>query len=96
MKTESLGSELGDSVELSTEKETMDDASVSQSNGAESVVAQDPETGINGDETTFSYERLKTKSSNPVHGIDYKQREVLTLCRIKIWSLCFQMLYNSI
>lgn len=75
VKTESLGSELGDSVELSTEKETMDDASVSQSNGAESVVAQDPETGINGDETTFSYERLKTKSSNPVHGIDYKQRE---------------------
>lgn len=80
MKTESVGSDLGDSVELSAEKETMDDdASVSQSNGAEAAV-QDPETGTNGDETTFSYERLKTKSSNPVHGIDYKQREVLTLC----------------
>ncbi|XP_074566292.1 villin-2-like [Curcuma longa] len=75
VKTESVGSDLGDSVELSAEKETTDDASVSQSNGAEAAVAQDPETGINGDETTFSYERLKTKSSNPVHGIDYKQRE---------------------
>ncbi|XP_042447003.1 villin-2-like [Zingiber officinale] len=74
VKTESVGSDLGDSVELSAEKETMDDASVSQSNGAEAAV-QDPETGTNGDETTFSYERLKTKSSNPVHGIDYKQRE---------------------
>nr|XP_018677162.1 PREDICTED: uncharacterized protein LOC108951158 [Musa acuminata subsp. malaccensis] len=36
---------------------------------------REPETAENGGETTFSYDRLKAKSTNPVRGIDYKQRE---------------------
>lgn len=45
-----------------------------------------PETGSNGDSepnqeniedgSTFSYDQLKTKSSKPVSGIDFKRREV--------------------
>jgi hypothetical protein len=30
----------------------------------------------NGGETTFNYDRLISKSTNPVSGIDYKRREV--------------------
>lgn len=34
------------------------------------------ETGSDGSQTTFSYERLKAKSKNPVTRIDFKKREV--------------------
>lgn len=34
------------------------------------------ETGNDSSQTTFSYERLKAKSENPVTGIDLKRREV--------------------
>lgn len=84
-KIESAGSELGDPFEVSVEKEiTEADSSVSESNGADSEVPQEPDTAENGGETTFSYDRLKAKSTNPVRGIDYKQREV---CESKFFQL---------
>lgn len=50
---------------------------VSVSGGADSDPAQDsPQAIENGAECTFSYERLKAKSTNPAKGIDYKRREV--------------------
>ncbi|WOK96048.1 villin-2-like isoform X1 [Canna indica] len=68
--------DLEGTAELSTEKESTEgDGPVSESNGADPEVAEDPKVDENGGETTFSYERLKAKSSNPVRGIDYKRRE---------------------
>ncbi|RWW34763.1 hypothetical protein GW17_00000459 [Ensete ventricosum] len=76
-KTDGVGSELGASLGLSPEKEvTEGDGTISESTISDTEVAQDPEIVNNGGETTFSYERLKAKSSNPVRGIDYKRREV--------------------
>lgn len=72
----SMESNLGDSIELSGEKEPTEEGSISVSNGEDSEVAQHSKLDENGGETTFSYERLKAKSGNPVRGIDYKQREV--------------------
>ncbi|CAL9044118.1 unnamed protein product [Musa banksii] len=75
-KTESAGSESGDSLEISAEKETTEGNGIlSDSNGADSDVATNPQIDENGGECTFTYERLKAKSSNPVSGIDYKRRE---------------------
>ncbi|KAJ8505885.1 hypothetical protein OPV22_006771 [Ensete ventricosum] len=75
-KTESAGSESGDSLEISAAKETTDGNGIlSESNGADSEVATNPQIDENGGESTFTYERLKAKSSNPVSGIDYKRRE---------------------
>ncbi|CAL9751927.1 unnamed protein product [Musa acuminata subsp. burmannicoides] len=75
-KTESAGSESGDSLEISAEKETTQGNGIlSDSNGADSDVATNPQIDENGGECTFTYERLKAKSSNPVSGIDYKRRE---------------------
>ncbi|CAA6668975.1 unnamed protein product [Spirodela intermedia] len=49
---------------------------VSVSSGADSDAAQEsPWVNDNGAECTFSYERLKAKSTNPAKGIDYKRRE---------------------
>lgn len=76
-KTNSVGSELGASLGLSLETEIAEgDSTISESTISDTEVAQDPEIVKNGGETTFSYERLKAKSSNPVRGIDYKRREV--------------------
>ncbi|XP_078436450.1 villin-2-like isoform X2 [Wolffia australiana] len=44
--------------------------------GLASEPAQDsPKINENGAECTFSYERLKAKSTNPAKGVDYKRRE---------------------
>lgn len=53
--------------------------SISESNGEGSLVKEDSLIDENGGESTFSYERLRAKSTNPVRGINYKQREVCTL-----------------
>lgn len=39
-------------------------------------VSQEQTANENGGQTTFSYERLISKSTDPVSGIDYKRREV--------------------
>lgn len=50
--------------------------SVSEANeGETNLSTEDGQTDENGGACTFSYERLKSSSSNPVKGIDYKRRE---------------------
>nr|XP_029124098.1 villin-2 isoform X2 [Elaeis guineensis] len=71
VKTESASTEVRNPEEISTEG----DRSTTESNGADSKVIQDLKIGEDGDQSTFSYERLKAKSSNPIRGIDYKRRE---------------------
>ncbi|KAJ1695673.1 hypothetical protein LUZ63_012371 [Rhynchospora breviuscula] len=44
-------------------------------NKADSEVQPELKMNINGAEATFTYEQLKSKSSNPVSGIDYTRRE---------------------
>ena len=41
-------------------------------------VSQEQTANENGGQTIFSYERLISKSTDPVSGIDYKRREVCT------------------
>lgn len=48
-------------------------------------VSQEQTANENGGETIFSYERLISKSTDPVSGIDYKRREVCTFyCILKM------------
>jgi hypothetical protein len=54
-------------------------------------VSKEQTASENGGETTFSYDRLISKSTNPVSGIDYKRREVRyfhCIHKIKIASVC--------
>lgn len=66
---------MGDPLEISAEgmeeRESEDD-------GADSELEDSP-VDEDGGERIFSYEQLKSKSSNPVRGIDYKRREVHAL-----------------
>ncbi|XP_077241687.1 villin 2 [Tasmannia lanceolata] len=69
-------SEVKDSQEVPDMKGTTEGGgSISESNGEDSPMKQDAQSGENGCETTFSYERVKAKSSNPASGIDYQRRE---------------------
>lgn len=77
MKTDDANSEGADPLEISSAVDGGE--SISESNGADSDAKQDSLVEENGDGKTFSYERLKSKSSKPVTGIDYKRREVCNL-----------------
>lgn len=72
-------SEAGESNVFNQEK----DAAVDEapSSGTDGAVAEAPveETTENVGEATFSYDRLISKSTDPVRGIDYKRREVCSL-----------------
>ncbi|XP_057500774.1 villin-2-like isoform X2 [Actinidia eriantha] len=77
-KSENALSEVEDSKEVSEVKDTEEGEPVLGSNWDDSRPKQVVEQGENGRETcqsTFSYERLKVHSDNPVTGIDFKQRE---------------------
>lgn len=77
-KSEHELSEVENSKEDS-EVDTVADETVLESNGNDSESKQEAEQDENGSETnqsTFSYERLKAHSENPVTGIDFKRREV--------------------
>ena len=51
-------------------------------------VSQEQTANENGGQTIFSYERLTSKSTDPVSGIDYKRREVYLL--LPPWkTFCF-------
>ncbi|XP_074582400.1 villin-2-like isoform X2 [Curcuma longa] len=70
-KTESEGSDSGQPEAMEG-----DDSEGDHNDEEESEVAQeDAEITENVGECTFNYECLKTKSSDPVRGIDYKRRE---------------------
>uniref|UniRef100_A0A1D1Z314 Villin-2 n=1 Tax=Anthurium amnicola TaxID=1678845 RepID=A0A1D1Z314_9ARAE len=70
-------SEADFTPEDTSEKDTADAIGYVAENSVEdSDVKQDSSpTDENGGERTFSYERLKAKSTNPAKGIDYKRRE---------------------
>ncbi|XP_020595341.1 villin-2-like, partial [Phalaenopsis equestris] len=75
-KIETATSETEDPVEVAAVKvENEVDGFESESNGTVAEVNQDSFAEDKNGEKTFSYERLKAKSSNPVTGIDYKRRE---------------------
>ncbi|GJN31511.1 hypothetical protein PR202_gb19920 [Eleusine coracana subsp. coracana] len=63
-------------AEESPESITDQDA---QEGRTEPDVSHEQTANENGGETTFSYDRLISKSTNPVSGIDYKRRELLPL-----------------
>ncbi|KAJ4791689.1 hypothetical protein LUZ62_042935 [Rhynchospora pubera] len=83
LKVENMVSEVGDVTpppEGSSEKDGTEGDQLSVSTetaeAADSVeVSQEETAEANGGETTFSYDRLRSKSTNPVRGIDYKRRE---------------------
>ncbi|XP_039849026.1 villin-2-like [Panicum virgatum] len=66
-------SEAGESSVFHQEKDVVDGAP-SEADGAEAE-APEEETTENVGEATFSYDRLISKSTDPVRGIDYKRRE---------------------
>ncbi|CAO2181728.1 unnamed protein product [Urochloa humidicola] len=67
-------SEAGESSVFHQEKDAAVDVAPSESDGAEAE-APEEETTENVGEATFSYDRLISKSTDPVRGIDYKRRE---------------------
>jgi hypothetical protein len=66
-------SEAGESSLFHQEKDVVEGAP-SEADGAEAE-APEEETTENVGEATFSYDRLISKSTDPVRGIDYKRRE---------------------
>lgn len=66
---------MGDPLEISAEGGGRE----SENDGADSELKEDSPVVEDGGAHIFSYERLKSKSSNPVRGIDYKRREVHAL-----------------
>lgn len=77
-KSESGNSETGGPEEAAEAKETQELASETGSNGDLEPKQKDVEDGKDSQssQSTFSYDQLKTKSNNPVSGIDFKRREV--------------------
>ncbi|KAK1384604.1 Villin-2 [Heracleum sosnowskyi] len=75
-KSENLP-EVEDSVETSKVEETEVVQPATESNKEESEPKPEVEQDENGSgsESTFSYDQLKSKSDNPVTGIDFKRRE---------------------
>ncbi|WOK99111.1 hypothetical protein Cni_G07823 [Canna indica] len=75
-RTQSLDSEVESLLEISAEKEANEvDNYVPENNVVDPEVKEDSTVDEQG-ESTYSYERLKSNSTNPVRGIDYKRREV--------------------
>ncbi|XP_010922147.1 villin-2 [Elaeis guineensis] len=71
-KTDGASCEMGDPLEISAEG--MEERE-SEDNGADSELKEDSPVDEDGGGRIFSYEQLKSKSRNPVRGIDYKRRE---------------------
>jgi hypothetical protein len=67
-------SEAGESSEFRTEKDAVVEEVPSAGGGAEPEAPQEQTTEHVG-EATFSYDRLISKSTDPIRGIDYKRRE---------------------
>lgn len=76
-------SEAGESSEFPSEKDAVVEekhAAVedvpSDGDGAEPEAPPEEQTTEHVGEATFSYDRLVSKSTDPIRGIDYKRREV--------------------
>ncbi|KAF6140747.1 hypothetical protein GIB67_035174 [Kingdonia uniflora] len=75
LKSEDTQSQVEVDQEASVAKEVVEDESLAKSNGDDFVANENSQADENGGDTTFSYDQLKAKSSNPVTGIDFKRRE---------------------
>ncbi|OVA00850.1 Villin headpiece [Macleaya cordata] len=79
LKSENTPTEVEGSQEVSEVKEETVEGvgSISESNGVDSEVKQEePQADENGSgSSTFSYDQLRTKSTKPARGIDFKRRE---------------------
>jgi len=67
-------SEAGESSEFQSEKDAVVEEVPSEGDGAEPEAPEEQTTEHVG-EATFSYDRLISKSTDPIRGIDYKRRE---------------------
>jgi hypothetical protein len=83
-------SEAGESSEFQSEKDAVveeKDAVVvevpSEVDRAGPEAVPEEQTTEHVGEATFSYDRLISKSTDPIRGIDYKRREV---CSQEIWT----------
>ncbi|URD82052.1 Villin headpiece domain, partial [Musa troglodytarum] len=77
LRTQSVDSGLENLLESSVGKENIElDGYQSENNVVDTEATEDSNKGEPGGECTYSYERLRATSSNPVRGIDYKRREV--------------------
>ncbi|XP_078179009.1 villin-2-like [Carex rostrata] len=74
-KNQTPASEVESLMNLPSATPRAIEASITERNGSGSEVQPEPKRDGNGEETTFTYEQLKVKSSNPVSGIDYTSRE---------------------
>lgn len=70
-------SEAAESPEFPSEKDAVVEEVPSEGEGAEPEAPEAPEeqTTEHVGEATFSYDRLISKSTDPIRGIDYKRRE---------------------
>ncbi|KAL5719708.1 Villin-2 [Ranunculus cassubicifolius] len=74
LKDESA-SEVEESQEVEVKEPETVEESIPESNGEDAVVKQEEQTYESTDGAVFTYDQLKAKSTNPVTGIDFKQRE---------------------
>lgn len=89
------GQSESDSQEVAEVKEAEEVEPVSERNGEEQTSQAD--NGTESVLSTFSYDQLKSKSENPVTGIDFKRREVSHIKSINIINsikLSFQVIFN--
>lgn len=78
IKSEDDHNQEEDSRHVPEVKDTEGSGPFSEINGEDSVLKQETDQDENGSESgqsTFTYDQLKTKSDNPVTGIDFKRRE---------------------
>ncbi|KAG1365448.1 putative Villin-1 [Cocos nucifera] len=73
VKTDGTSTEMGDPIEISA-GESLEERR-SEDNETYSEVKEDSPVDEDGSEHIFSYEQLKSKSTNPIRGIDDKRRE---------------------
>lgn len=79
-KSENDQSESEGPQEVAEIKESEEVAPRSESNGGNSEPKQETvQENDSGSGRTFSYDQLKAKSDNPVTGIDFKRREVVSI-----------------
>ena len=79
-KSENDRSESEGPQEVAEIKESEEVAPRSESNGGNSEPKQETvQENDSGSGRTFSYDQLKAKSDNPVTGIDFKRREVVSI-----------------
>ncbi|KAF9593278.1 hypothetical protein IFM89_021034 [Coptis chinensis] len=68
-------SEVEESQEIEVKESVEEAESISETNGEDSGASQEAQENEIGEGSIFTYDQLKTKSTNPASGIDLKRRE---------------------